>query len=49
MPAVMRQMHAAVAHSTWLSIPAAGHLPNIEQPAVFNAAVAAFGALWHRD
>lgn len=44
MPAVMAEMHRAVPASTWVAIPEAGHLPNVERPAAFGAAVASFCA-----
>ncbi|TFW35648.1 alpha/beta fold hydrolase [Massilia horti] len=42
LPAVMEQMHAATPHSQFARIADAGHLPNIEQSARFNAALATF-------
>jgi len=39
-------MHRAIAGSELLTIPQAGHLANLEQPAAFNAALARF--LEHR-
>ena len=41
-PDVMRTMHAAVPGSTLAVIDDAAHLPNLEQPDAFNAAIAAF-------
>lgn len=41
-PAIADDMHHHIARSAFLSIPAAGHLSNLEQPAQFNAAVAGF-------
>ena len=35
-------MHRAIPHSTLTVIPDAGHLTNLEQPAAFNRALAAF-------
>ncbi len=43
-PEVADAMHRAVAGSALTVIPAAGHLSNLEQPELFNAAVAAFVA-----
>ncbi len=40
-PENTRQMHAMIKGSRFLEIEQAGHISNIEQPAVFNAAVAA--------
>src|SRR5215831_13286984 len=39
-PENTRQMHAMIAGSRFLEIAQAGHISNIEQPAIFNAAVA---------
>jgi len=39
-------MHRAIAGSELMTIPQAGHLANLEQPAAFNAALARF--LEHR-
>jgi 3-oxoadipate enol-lactonase len=41
-PAESAAMHAAITNSTYVSIPQAGHLSNLEQPAQFNAALGAF-------
>lgn len=41
-PNLSQAMHAAIPGSTLVTIPQAGHLANIEQPAAFNAAVRAF-------
>lgn len=41
-PADAEAMHAAIPQSTLSRIPEAGHLSNIEHPAAFDAAVAAF-------
>ena len=38
-PAVMQEMHAAVADSSFVEIDPAGHLSNIENPAAFGAAL----------
>ena len=35
-------MHEAIAGSTLVRIPRAGHLSNLEDPTAFNAAVKAF-------
>jgi pimeloyl-ACP methyl ester carboxylesterase len=45
-PALSEEMHGAIAGSKLVSISKAGHLSSLEQPDVFNAAVAAF--LTHR-
>jgi 3-oxoadipate enol-lactonase len=45
-PAAAEEMHRAIAGSELVRIPLAGHLSNLEQPAIFNAALAAF--LTHR-
>ena len=45
-PAASEEMHRAIAGSEIVSIHAAGHLSNLEQPERFNAALAAF--LGHR-
>jgi pimeloyl-ACP methyl ester carboxylesterase len=45
-PTVSEHMHRSIPGSELAVIPAAGHLSNLEQPDVFNAAVAAF--LTHR-
>jgi 3-oxoadipate enol-lactonase len=45
-PDLAKQMHAAVAGSELVTIQGAGHLSSMEQPAAFNAALAAF--LTHR-
>jgi 3-oxoadipate enol-lactonase len=41
-PAEAEKIHAGVAGSTLVRIPGAGHMPNIETPEAFNAAVATF-------
>lgn len=41
LPDAMRLMAEAVPQATFTAIPGAGHLPNIEQPERFNAALAA--------
>jgi len=41
-PENTRQMHAAIKGSRFVEIKQAGHISNIEQPEVFNQAVAAF-------
>jgi pimeloyl-ACP methyl ester carboxylesterase len=41
-PAASEEMHRAIAGSELVRIPGAGHLSNLEQPGVFNAALAAF-------
>jgi 3-oxoadipate enol-lactonase len=45
-PAASEEMHRAIAGSELVRIPGAGHLSNLEQPDLFNAALAAF--LGHR-
>ena len=45
-PDVGAEMHRAIAGSELVVIPGAGHLPNLEQPAAFNEALARF--LEHR-
>lgn len=45
-PALSEEMHRAIAGSTLMVIPGAGHLSSFEQPAAFNSALAAF--LRHR-
>lgn len=45
-PAASDEMHRAIAGSALVRIPQAGHLSNLEQPALFDAALAAF--LGHR-
>ena len=45
-PAAAEEMHRGIAGSELVRIPAAGHLSNLEQPELFNAALAAF--LSHR-
>jgi 3-oxoadipate enol-lactonase len=45
-PAASEEMHRAIAGSELVRIPRAGHLSNLEQPELFNAALAAF--LTHR-
>jgi len=45
-PAAAEEMHRGVAGSQLVRIPQAGHLSNLEQPELFNAALAAF--LSHR-
>ncbi|MGH9142760.1 MAG: alpha/beta fold hydrolase [Vicinamibacterales bacterium] len=41
-PAASEEMHRAIAGSELVRIPGAGHLSNLEQPGMFNAALAAF-------
>lgn len=41
-PAFSRDMHRAIPHSELVTIPAAGHLANLEQPDPFNAALLRF-------
>jgi len=41
-PQVMREMHQAMPGSQFIEIPDAGHLPNLENPEVFNRAMAKF-------
>ena len=41
-PENTRQMHKMIKGSRFLEIEQAGHIANIEQPAVFNAALRAF-------
>lgn len=41
-PAESEAMHAAIANSTYVSIPQAGHLSNLEQPTQFNTALGSF-------
>jgi pimeloyl-ACP methyl ester carboxylesterase len=45
-PAAAEDMHRGIAGSELVRIPQAGHLTNLEQPELFNAALAAF--LGHR-
>ena len=45
LPPVMRHMHEAVAGSSFVQIPDAGHLPNVEQPDAVNRAIARFLAV----
>jgi pimeloyl-ACP methyl ester carboxylesterase len=45
-PAASEEMHRAIAGSQMVRLPQAGHLGNLEQPDMFNAALAAF--LSHR-
>ena len=45
-PAASEEMHRAIAGSELARLPQAGHLSNLEQPQLFNAALAAF--LSHR-
>ena len=45
-PAASEEMHRAIAGSQLVRIPQSGHLANLEQPALFHAALAAF--LSHR-
>ena len=45
-PALSEEMHHAIGGSQLVRIPRAGHLSNLEQPELFNAALAAF--LGHR-
>jgi 3-oxoadipate enol-lactonase len=42
MPEVMREMHQAMPGSKFVEIPNAGHLPNLENPEVFNQTLAKF-------
>jgi 3-oxoadipate enol-lactonase len=39
LPEVMRDLHLRIANSVLETIPGAGHLPNIDQPEAFNAAL----------
>jgi 3-oxoadipate enol-lactonase len=41
-PAAADALHSGIAGSELVGIPQAGHLSNLEQPALFNAALAAF-------
>jgi len=41
-PAISRDMHRAIPGSSIVTIPGAGHLPSLEQPAAFNAALTHF-------
>ena len=41
-PPLSHEMHHAIAGSELVVVPAAGHLPSLEQPDAFNAAVATF-------
>ncbi len=41
-PENTRQMHRMIPNSEFLEIPQAGHIANIEQPAIFNRAVLSF-------
>jgi 3-oxoadipate enol-lactonase len=41
-PEVMREMHQAMPGSNFVEIPNAGHLPNLENPEVFNQTLAKF-------
>jgi 3-oxoadipate enol-lactonase len=41
-PENTRQMHRMIPNSEFLEIPQAGHIANIEQPAIFNGAVLSF-------
>jgi len=45
-PSAAEELHRAIGGSELVRIPAAGHLSNLEQPDLFNAALAAF--LSHR-
>ena len=45
-PALSEAMHRAIAGSTLVNLPSAGHLSSMEQPAAFNEALAEF--LEHR-
>jgi pimeloyl-ACP methyl ester carboxylesterase len=45
-PSFSQEMHQAIAGSELVIVPGAGHLSSVEQPAAFNAALAAF--LTHR-
>ncbi|MDP1929462.1 MAG: alpha/beta hydrolase [Thiobacillus sp.] len=40
--ALGQRIHQMLPHSKFLIIPAAGHVPNLEQPALFNSQVTAF-------
>lgn len=42
MPEAMREMHQAMPGSNFVEIPNAGHLPNLENPEVFNRTLAKF-------
>jgi 3-oxoadipate enol-lactonase len=42
MPEVMREMHRAMPGSNFVEIPNAGHLPNFENPEVFNQTLSKF-------
>ena len=42
LPQVMRTMHEGIAGSQFVTIPDAGHLPNVERPEEFNRAIQAF-------
>jgi len=41
-PAISRDMHRAIPRSSIVTIPGAGHLPSLEQPSLFNSALAQF-------
>ncbi|HML12397.1 MAG TPA: 3-oxoadipate enol-lactonase [Xanthobacteraceae bacterium] len=41
-PAAMRQMHAQVPGSRFVELPGAGHISNMDQPALFTKAIAEF-------
>jgi pimeloyl-ACP methyl ester carboxylesterase len=41
-PALSEEMHRAIAGSTLVVVPRAGHLSNLEQPEAFNSALARF-------
>jgi 3-oxoadipate enol-lactonase len=41
-PAVLQKMAQHIPHAEYLCLPGVGHLANIEQPAVFNAAIVNF-------
>jgi pimeloyl-ACP methyl ester carboxylesterase len=45
-PSAAQELHRGIAGSELVEIPGAGHLPNLEQPELFHAALARF--LSHR-
>ena len=45
----MREMAKRIPHSTYVEINPAGHLPNIENPVAFNAALIPFLESFDRD
>jgi pimeloyl-ACP methyl ester carboxylesterase len=45
-PSIARELHRDIAGSDLVVVPGAGHLPSVEEPALFNAALARF--LEHR-